>query len=420
MGAQQFASAAIAVDMRCLHRVLAFDAQRGIIDVEAGITWPEIREYLDTAHADPRSVAAANGWAIAQKQTGADRLTIGGALAANVHGRGLSRAPIIGDVESFVLLAPDGRFIECSRTQNSDLFGLVIGGYGLFGLIYSVRLRLAVRTKMQRVVRDAQADSVMDRFDHRIADGFEFGDFQFQIDHGAEGFLREGIFSCYRSVADDTPMPSAGDTPALRAEDWMNLLHLAHVDKSRGYQMYRDHYHRTEGSFHWSDSHQFTTYVDDYHHVIDRRTGSRCKGSEMITELYVPRAKLSQFLELARNDLRRLGASVIYGTVRLIECETESFLRWARKPWACVIFNLCVEHSAVGLAKARREFLQLIDRALELGGSFYLTYHKFATRERLEKAYPQFAEFAKLKRDWDPHERFSSDWWRHQSALMES
>ena len=418
MGAQQFGSGAIAVDMRGLNRVLGLEERTGIIELEAGITWPEIREYLDRVVPDPSSTVAANGWAIAQKQTGADRLTIGGALASNVHGRGLGRAPIIDDVESFVLLAPDGRFVECSRTENSDLFALAVGGYGLFGLVYSVCLRLAPRTKMQRVVRAAEANSVMSRFDDRIAAGFEFGDFQFQIDDQSEGFLNDGIFSCYRPVADDTSMPSEGVTPVLRAEDWMNLLHLAHVDKGRGFQLYREHYHRTDGSLHWSDSHQFTTYVDDYHQEIDRRRGSRCPGSEMISELYVPREKLSRFLDLARADLRRLGASVIYGTVRLIERDTESFLRWAREPWACVIFNLCVEHSPSGLDKARAEFLLLIDRALQLGGSYYLTYHKFADRERLEAAYPQMVEFAKLKREWDPHGRFDSDWWRHQKALL--
>lgn len=53
-------------------------------------------------------------WGIIQKQTGADRLSLGGALAANAHGRGLSFKPIIGDVEalSAVELTADGRRAE--------------------------------------------------------------------------------------------------------------------------------------------------------------------------------------------------------------------------------------------------------------------------------------------------------------------
>ena len=103
MGGQQFGRDMLAVDMRGLNRVLSFDLARGIIEVEAGIIWTELLEYLDASRAGHGSAAGVHGWAIAQKQTGADELTLGGALAANVHGRGLTKAPIIEDVESLSL-----------------------------------------------------------------------------------------------------------------------------------------------------------------------------------------------------------------------------------------------------------------------------------------------------------------------------
>ncbi len=171
-------------------------------------------------------------------------------------------------------------------------------------------------------------------------------------------------------------------------------------------------------SGHWSARAPFSIYVDGYHQQIDRRLGSRCRGSEMISELYVPRESLVPFLAKARDDLRRLGASVINGTVRLIERDAESALAWAHEPWACVIFNLCVEHSDQGIARARRAFQQLIDRALEPGWSFYLTYHRFARSDQVEAAYPQFAEFLERKRDWDPQRRFDSEWHRHYAAMF--
>src|SRR2546425_8566064 len=63
---------------------------------------------------------AARAWGIRQKQTGADRLSIGGALAANAHGRGLKFKPFIGDVESFVLVDADGIPRTCSRAERSE------------------------------------------------------------------------------------------------------------------------------------------------------------------------------------------------------------------------------------------------------------------------------------------------------------
>jgi FAD/FMN-containing dehydrogenase len=150
MGAQQFAAGATMLDMRPCSRVLRLDAATGIVDVEAGIMWPALIDELVR-----RQARSTRQWGIAQKQTGADRLTIGGALAANVHGRGLTMKPMIGDVESFVLIDAQGRARTCSRSENADLFKLAIGGYGLFGPIATVRLRLIPRQKIRRVSRSA-------------------------------------------------------------------------------------------------------------------------------------------------------------------------------------------------------------------------------------------------------------------------
>jgi FAD/FMN-containing dehydrogenase len=53
-----------------------------------------------------------------------------------------------------------------------------------------------------------------------------------------------------------------------------------------------------------------------------------------------------------------------------------------------------------------------------LGGSYSLTYHKFATKEQVEKGYPQFKEFLNLKKQHDPQEVFQSDWYRHYKKML--
>ena len=68
----------------------------------------------------------------------------------------------------------------------------------------------------------------------------------------------------------------------------------------------------------------------------------------MITEIYVPRAALPRFVDDVRTAFGEHRASVVYGTIRLIERDDESFLAWAGQSWACVIFNLHVVHTAEG------------------------------------------------------------------------
>src|SRR5438552_17192912 len=124
MGGQQFATDSICTDSRSLDRVISFDRERGLIEAETGIQWPElIRAYLE-AQAD-----RANQWGIAQKQTGADTFTLGGSLSSNVHGRGLAMKPLISNIESFTLINAEGKSIRCSRDKNNALFRAAIGGY---------------------------------------------------------------------------------------------------------------------------------------------------------------------------------------------------------------------------------------------------------------------------------------------------
>jgi len=410
MGAQAFGEGSVHVDTSALSRVLDLDPETGLVDVESGILWPELVARLHELQ--PGVVV----WSIRQKQTGADRLSIGGALAANAHGRGLTFKPLVEDVESFRLIDAQGDLLECSRTLNRSLFRLAIGGYGLFGLIYSVRLRLARRQKLERVVRVMTTDELMPAFEERVAQGFTYGDFQFAIDSESDDFLRRGVFSCYRPVHPDTPIPA--DQRHISPGKWENLLHLAHASKSEGFRRYAEHYLATDGQVYWSDTHQMGTYIDGYHTRLDARMGACSKGTEVISEVYVPRARLTAFLVDARAAFRAHAADVIYGTIRLIQRDDETFLPWAREDFVSFVFNLHTDHTQAGIERSAGAFRALIDVALEHGGSFFLTYHRFATREQVERAYPEFRDFLARKLHHDPEERFHSDWYRHYRDLF--
>ena len=411
MGGQQFGSGTILLDTVPLDRVLDFDAAAGLITVEAGIYWPELVAACRQAAIDEEPQ-----WSIAQKQTGGDRMSIGGALAANVHGRGLSMRPIIGDVESLVLVDADGNVRHCSRQENGELFRLVIGGYGLFGVVYSVTLRLVPRCKLQRAVTVITIEELMPAFLQRMEEGFLYGDFQYSIDDTSDDYLTKGLFSCYRPVASETPIPE--EQRELSVDDWRRLILFAHANKPQAFEQYVAHYLATNGQIYWSDLHQLGYYEENYHRMLDHHLGAAAPATEVITEVYVPRQSLTPFMYDVREDFRQNQTEVVYGTIRLVEHDEESFLAWAQEDYACVIFNLHVMHTPEGQGLAAAAFRRLIDRAIQYGGSYYLTYHKHAKRSQVEQCYPQFPEFLRLKRRYDPAERFQSDWYRHYAAMF--
>lgn len=410
MGGQAYGTGMVLIDMTEFNQLISFDQTTGLVEVEAGAFWPQLTEAYSQLQKD-----SLRPWGFAQKQTGADNISIGGTLAANGHGRGLAMKPFISDVESFTLVDAQGSVLFCDRRENAELFRLAIGGYGLFGVIATVTIRLVPRQTVERVVEVRELDGLMDAFEDRIDAGFLYGDFQFAIDGGAEDFLNKGVFSCYRPVDSATPI---SDQKSLSDEGWKTLLYLAHADKEKAFRGYADFYLSTHGQIYWSDTHQMSFYPEHYHREIDQLQNASNSASEIITEINIPRECLPSFLAEVREDFRKNNVDLIYGTVRLIEADDESFLPWARQRYACTIFNLHTVHTAEGIEHSATAFRRLIDMAIKRNGTYFLTYHRYARRDQVLACYPNFIEFLKLKKKYDPSGRFQSDWYLHYLEMF--
>ena len=411
MGGQQFLERGISLNSSSLTGVGPLDSEEGTVWVQAGVTWPRLVEWLQRheGNSDPPL-------SIIQKQTGADELTLGGALSSNIHGRVLGRRPIVEDIVAFYITLADGTRLKCSREENAELFSLAIGGYGLFGFVDSINLRLTPRRLHTRRVQELSLEEVIPSLEAQTAAGATYGDFQYMTDETSPDFMARGIMSVY------LPEPNGTETGkgqlGLSQEEWSRLYVLAHTDKARAYQEYAAHYRQTDGQLYWSDDLQFSPYLPEAGEALYRRLGWTTFASLMITELYVPRERFADFMSAAKAAVLETGANVVYGTVRLIEAEDETLLRWAKDSYACTIFNLLVEHSPEGIKRARTQFRALTDCALEREGSFYLTYHRWARRDQVERAYPQFPRFLELKEKYDQSGVFSSDWYRHHRQMF--
>lgn len=408
MGGQQFLSDGILLDTSQFNRVVHFCPENGLLTVQAGMFWGDLVKALAELNREHGSQ-----WSIIQKPTGADNISVGGSLASNIHGRVLGRKPFAADVERFTAILANGKRVTASRHENCELFHLSTGGYGLFCFVEDITIRLMKNMTLQRIVELQDSKNLVERFTQLQQEGALYGDFQFCIDSKADSFLTSGILSSYFPVKECT----ADNTTQLKLseDDWKKLLRLAHTDKESAFRLYRDHYQRTNGQIYSSETFQLSLYVPDYHDSADLN-----EGSEMITELYVPRQKLHLFLQSAKEALTRQSADVIYGTIRMIERDDESFLAWAKDDFACIIFNLHVNHDQLSILRSKNAFRTLIDIALSMSGSYYLTYHRYATRKQLLTAYPQFKEFVQKKLEYDPYCRFKSNWFNQICLQLSS
>lgn len=132
---------------RGLDRFIAFDTDTGILDCEAGVLLSDIQE-----------VAVRRGWCL-PIMPGTLQVTVGGAIANDVHGKNHERMGSFGEhVLDLELVRTDGSRRRCSARENADWFRATVGGLGLTGLITRARIGL-------RPIPGARIHATTRRFD---------------------------------------------------------------------------------------------------------------------------------------------------------------------------------------------------------------------------------------------------------------
>ena len=409
-GGQEFLTDGVLLDVSDLNEVLHFDSEAGLVIVQGGIHWDKLQDYL----ASQRQSGKSKSWAVNQKQTGLNTLTVSGTAGANAHGQGLALKPFVGDIESFRLVNNDGQKLNCSRKENSELFSLVIGGYGLFGIVLDMTLKLVPRQKVKRLVKLIPLSELGTEYDAALARGFRYGHYQINIDNTSPNYLTDGYFSAYEPVANDTP----GNKGAEVTDDqWLALVGLAHTNRSQAFTQYKNIVLGFNGAVDWADVWQNNFYMPDYHAKLDAVSKSP-KASEVLTEFFMPMSQVQNFLLKARDYFQLNKIDVIYSVIRFIAKDDETFLPWARERYVCVIFNFHTVHATADIAKTMDAYSFLIDKVIEANGTFYLTYQHVANKQQLLACYPQFEKFLALKSKYDPTEIFQSDWYRWNRKLL--
>lgn len=117
--------------MTRMRRLLEFDREQGVIDVESGISLKELLQIIIPA-----------GWFL-PVVPGTGNVSVGGAIANDIHGKNHHKVGSFGNhITSLTLLRSDGVVMSCSESIDPDMFRATIGGMGLTGIILTARIRL--------------------------------------------------------------------------------------------------------------------------------------------------------------------------------------------------------------------------------------------------------------------------------------
>lgn len=412
MGGHTLLDGSLCIDMRCdafrrIDSVITRDSSP-VVHVGAGATWHELLTALDR-----------EGWSVAVMQSN-DDFTVGGSMSVNCHGWQPHSPPIASTVEAFRVLLADGSVRECQRgrAEDRDLFSAVCGGYGLFGVILDVDLRVVPNALYHAQEFAATSSNFSAQFEKIVSQstdpiGLAYG--RVSIAPGP-WFLRDArIIRFVATQPNQTPSDVAStldkSSRSFAPRPWEINLARAAFRASVGSDFGK------LGRWAIERIHGQT------HRVVSRngilRTPSEWfanrdpKFAEILHEYFVPPDKLSEFLDRIRPILRQGGdIDLLNVTLRPVQWDNDTILAYARQDEIGLV--MLFHYFATSEADERMRVItrQLIDAALVCDGSYYLPYRPHATVDQFRRAYPRAQEFYKLKQEYDPAELFENSFYR--------
>ncbi len=121
----------IVIELCAMNRILKWNAETGVVVAEPGVTLQQLWQQVEP-----------DGW-WPPVVSGTMFTTLGGCLAANVHGKNNFKVGPIGEhVVQFTAILPTGAEVTCSPRKNADLFYAMIGGFGMLGIFISITLQM--------------------------------------------------------------------------------------------------------------------------------------------------------------------------------------------------------------------------------------------------------------------------------------
>jgi FAD/FMN-containing dehydrogenase len=382
MGGQTSAPGAVVIDTSEI-RAMSLDEGRDVLTVGSGARWAQVLAYLDPLG---RSVAVMQGYS---------SFSVGGSLGANVHGWQHDRPPIASTVESLRIMLADGRVVRASRSENQQLFALVLGGYGLFGVVIDVDLRVVDNALYSAKRWNGPADGYVDLFERHVrtdpAVRMAYG----RISVSPKRFLTEALLTVYSAE----PVPH-GALPRLRPTQ-SSALQRAIFRGSEGSVYGKELRWQIESAFGGEAGSGLSRnqILDEPAALFENRDPQK---TDILQEYFVPHASFASLLARMRRILPRYPADLLNVTVRTVLGDDDSFLRYADRPMFALVLLFCIPRTAEADRQMMPLTRELVDAAISLGGRYYLPYRLHATPEQLARAYPQARAFFEAKRTWDP------------------
>lgn len=390
------------LDLTAMNRILAFDELTGVVDVEPGVTVGQLCRH-----------AGAAGW-WPPVVPGTQAATLGGCLAANVHGKNNWKCGPLGEhVQEINVLLADGSEVTYRPNDANGLFRAVIGGFGLLGVI--TRIRLQMRRSSQLLHIDQFAAPELEDVLNVLHRGTERGD---SVVAWIDGFatgpdLGRGLIQIAESLPDGvrelTKLASKRSRlpEVVRSNLWLLMKPMASAATMRKVN---------EANYYWGLMHsgrgRFTTQsrFEFFHDFVPG--WNRAFGRSIVQyQMFLPETMAATVFRAALEwSSRRQHPPFL---VVLKRHRADSFLLSEGVDGYSMSMDFHVDHRRVkGFEDELRQFTD--DVVLPEGGRFYLAKDSVLSPHQARQSFgPEAVDsFLAIKQQVDPRSLFQSDMYR--------
>ncbi len=349
----------------------------------AGARWSDVITALDPVGFSPAVMQSNNNFGLAAT------------FSVNAHGWPVPYGPMGHTVRSLRMVLASGELVTCSRSENTDLFNLAMGGYGLIGLIVDMEIDMVPNQRLLPTFEELPAQDFGTRFLGAIGDkavSMAYG--RLNVDRAR--FFEDALMITYRAADDQADLPAASGSGlpsriAARVYRWQ----LGNERMKR----FRWWMETDVGPALGDGASTRNSLINEPVVTLDDRNPHR---TDILHEYFVTPERFPEFLEVCRAVIPKSYQEFLNVTLRYIAQDDQSYLSYAATPRIAAVMSFSQEMTTRGEAGMKRMTKALIDGIVGIGGTYYLPYRPHATVEQLHRAYPRTAEFAAKKRALDP------------------
>ncbi|WP_006242508.1 FAD-binding oxidoreductase [Mycolicibacterium tusciae] len=392
----------LVIDMTALNKIHSLSSDTAVADVDAGVSLDQLMK------------AALPFGLWVPVLPGTRQVTVGGAIASDIHGKNHHSAGSFGNhVLSMDLLMADGEVRTLTPDGPDDeLFWATVGGNGLTGIV--VRARIAMtRTETAYFIADGIATKDLDETVAVHQDGSEdnytYSSAWFDLISPPPKLGRAAVSRGSLAKLDQLPAKLAKDplkfaapqlpaVPDLFPVSFMNKLSLSVIGEA---------FYRMSGNYQGK-----IVNLTQFYHMLDVTTGWQyAYGPAGFAQhqFLVPPNALEEFKAIIR-WIQTRGHYSALNVFKLFGPGNRAPLSFPMAGW-----NVAMDFpNKAGV----NEFLnELDDRVMEFGGRVYTAKDSRVSAERFHKMYPLIDEWIAVRRKADPNGVFASDMARRLELL---